>query len=60
LEQIEVSSRDGSVVVPGDHVRFSIWADDQALCALSISFEEAERLVEFLQAWLPAPQLAGA
>ncbi|HJP65039.1 MAG TPA: zinc ribbon domain-containing protein [Actinomycetota bacterium] len=55
LEEVEVSSRDGSVRVPADHVRFSIWIDDQAIGAVSISFDEAQRLVEFLQAWLPVP-----
>lgn len=59
LEEIEVRAREGSVVVPGDHVRFSIWVEDQAVCALSISFEEAERLMEFLQSWVPQRQLAG-
>ncbi len=58
LEELEVSSAEGSVRVPSDHVRFSIWVGDRALCALSISFAEAQRLIEFLQSWLPADAIA--
>jgi hypothetical protein len=49
-----MESGGGSVTVPRDHVRFSIWVDDQAVGAVSIPNQEAERLVEFLQSWLPA------
>jgi hypothetical protein len=55
LEEVEVSSQEGSVRIPADHVRFSMWIEDQAVCALSISFEEARRLLGFLQSWLPEP-----
>jgi hypothetical protein len=34
-------------------VRFSVWIEDEAVCAVSIPNHEAERLVEFLQSWLP-------
>ena len=53
LEEFEVESGGATVRIPRDHVRFSIWIDDQAVCAVSIPNQEAERLVEFLQAWLP-------
>lgn len=53
LEEVEVSAAEGSVRIPADHVRFSIWIEDQAVCALSISFDEAQRLLEFLQSSLP-------
>ncbi len=53
LEEVEVSAPEGSVRIPADHVRFSMWIEDQAVCALSISFDEAQRLREFLGAWLP-------
>ena len=53
LEEFELESGGETVNVPRDHVRFSIWIDDQAVCAVSIPNQEAERLVEFLQAWLP-------
>ena len=60
LEELEVSAPEGSVKVPADHVRFSIWIEDQAVCALSITFDEARRLLEFLQSWLPQAVGAGA
>ena len=53
LEEFEMESGGDSVRVPSDHVRFSIWVDDQVVCALSIPNGEAEQLVEFLQASLP-------
>ena len=53
LEEFEMESGGETVKVPRDHVRFSIWIDDQAVCAVSIPNQEAERLVEFLQSWLP-------
>jgi hypothetical protein len=53
LEDFDVESGGQSVKVPRDHVRFSIWIEDQAVCAVSIPNHEAERLIEFLQAWLP-------
>ncbi|MFN2589290.1 MAG: zinc ribbon domain-containing protein [Actinomycetota bacterium] len=55
LEEVEVSAAEGSVRIPADHVRLSIWIEDQAVYALSISFEEARRLTEFLDSSLPAP-----
>jgi hypothetical protein len=63
LEEMEVSAPEGSVKIPADHVRLSIWIEDQAVCALSITFAEAHRLVEYLRSWLPAPEameLAGS
>jgi hypothetical protein len=53
LEELEVSAPEGTVRIPAEHVRFSIWVEDQAVCALSITFDEAHRLVEFLRSWLP-------
>jgi hypothetical protein len=53
LEEIEITTADGSVRVPSHHVRFSVWIDDRAVAAVSIPDEEAERLAEFLLAWVP-------
>jgi hypothetical protein len=39
---------EGSVVVPGNHVRFSVWWRDEARCVMSISESEARDLAEFL------------
>jgi hypothetical protein len=53
LEEFDVESDGVTVRVPRDHVRFSVWIEDEAVCAVSIPNHEAERLVEFLQSWLP-------
>jgi hypothetical protein len=55
LEEIELSSAEGSVKVPSNHVRISVWIDDRAVCAVSIPEDEADRLGEFLLAWAPDP-----
>ena len=53
LEEYEIETAEGSVRVPNHHVRFSIWVDDRAACALSISDEEAAELAAFLTAEVP-------
>jgi hypothetical protein len=53
LEEIEITTEDGSVKVPSHHVRFSIWVNDRAVAAISIPEDEADRLAEFLGAWIP-------
>jgi hypothetical protein len=40
LRDIEFASEDGSVIVPGHHVRFSIWPEDRPVCAMSLSDDE--------------------
>jgi hypothetical protein len=44
------------VRIPRDHVRFSVWVDDQAIAAVSLPNHEAQRLVEFLQSWVGLAQ----
>ena len=53
LEEVEVRTAEGSVRIPSDHVRFSVWVEDHATCAVSIPDHEAERLAEFLLAAIP-------
>jgi hypothetical protein len=53
LDEIEITTAEGSVRVPSNHVRISVWIDDCAVCAISIPDDEAERLAEFLLAWAP-------
>ncbi len=53
LEEIELRTTDGSVRVPSHHVRFSVWIEDRAVCAVSIPDDEAEELADFLLAWVP-------
>ena len=41
-------SPEGSVVIPGSHVRFSIWVNDEARCVLSVPETEARDLSAFI------------
>lgn len=55
-------SPEGSVTIPGRHVRFSVWVGTQARCVLSIPESEAVDLARFLSAELattPAEESAG-
>jgi hypothetical protein len=54
--EIEIETVEGSTVIPGHHVRFSIWVVDRPVCAMSLSDDEAERLAQFLLGSLRADQ----
>ena len=41
---------EGTVEVPANHVRFSVWVGDRAHCVLSIPESEARELAAFLTA----------
>jgi hypothetical protein len=41
-------AEEGSVVVPGHHVRFSIWSGDEVKSVISITESEARELLRFL------------
>ena len=47
-------SAEGSVTIPGEHVRFSVWVDDRARCVLSIPAAEALELAGFIEDELAA------
>ena len=47
-EEQTFESPEGSVVIPGRHVRFSIWVGDEARCVLSIPETEARELGRFI------------
>lgn len=49
LKEQTFSTPEGSVVIPGHHVRFSIWDDDRAQCVLSIPETEARELARFIE-----------
>ena len=53
LREIEFASPEGTVRIPGDHVRISIWPDDRPVCAMSLSHDEAARLGRFLLSAVP-------
>jgi hypothetical protein len=52
LEDLEITSPEGSVRVPSHHVRFSIWVNDGAVAAVSIPDHEAAALADFLDSWI--------
>ena len=59
-DDVVFESAEGSVTIPGRHVRFSMWVTDRPECAISLSNDEAARLALFLQT--PAsdrPDMAG-
>jgi zinc ribbon protein len=53
LEEIEVESEGATVRIPSNHVRFSIWVDDQAMCAASLPDDEARALARFVLEFVP-------
>jgi hypothetical protein len=57
-DEVEIESVEGSVVIPGHHVRFSIWLVDRPVCAMSLSEDEAERLGHFLIGSVPSERAA--
>jgi hypothetical protein len=48
LKEQTFTTPEGSVVIPGHHVRFSIWSGERALCVLSIPETEARDLARFI------------
>ncbi len=45
-----IDAPEGSVEVPANHVRFSVWVGDRARCVVSIPESEARELAAFLTA----------
>jgi hypothetical protein len=58
-EDRTISSPEGSVVVPGHHVRFSVWINGEARCVLSIPENEGRDLAGFIGSGL-APDDQGS
>ena len=58
LKEQLFESPEGSVTIPGHHVRFSVWVGDEARCVLSLPETEAVSLASFIRDELD--QLAGA
>jgi hypothetical protein len=59
VDDVVFESAEGSVTIPGRHVRFSVWARERPECAISLSDGEADRLALFLQTPIAA-EPAGA
>jgi hypothetical protein len=49
VEDITFEAPEGSVVIPGRHVRLSVWVGERPECAISLSDDEAARLAAFIQ-----------
>jgi hypothetical protein len=56
LKEFDIETAEGSVRIPAHHVRFSVWAGDQALAAVSIPDDEARALSGFLAAAVDGAQ----
>ncbi len=48
LEDHEFSAPEGTVTIPGDHARVSIWVVDRPVAAVSLAGSDAEELGRFL------------
>jgi hypothetical protein len=48
MEDHEFSAPEGTVVIPGDHARVSIWLVDRPVAAISVTESDAEALGRFL------------
>lgn len=57
-EQV-IHSPEGSVAVPGHHVRFSVWSVAEARCVISLPENEARALIDFVSEEL-GPSEVGA
>lgn len=55
LRDMEVSTEEGIMLVPGHHARLSMWFSELSACAMSLADAEAERLARFLTARVPDP-----
>jgi hypothetical protein len=53
-------SEEGSVTVPGHHVRFSVWSDNTARCVISLPEAEAVDLARFLSSQIGAGSFPAA
>jgi hypothetical protein len=53
-EDIVFESEEGSVTIPGHHVRFSVWTAERPESAISLSDHESDRLARFLRASVDA------
>jgi hypothetical protein len=55
LEDHEFSAPEGTITVPGDHARVSIWLVDRPVAAVSLTGSDADELGAFLRDPEPSP-----
>jgi hypothetical protein len=48
MEDYEFSAPEGTVVIPGEHARISVWVVDRPIAAISVTESDAEELGRFL------------
>ncbi len=48
LEDYEFSAPEGTIVVPGEHARLSVWLIDRPVAAISVTESDAQELGRFL------------
>ncbi len=56
LKEQVFESAEGSVKIPGRHVRFSVWVGNEARCVMSIPESEARDLAAFVTQELGRPE----
>jgi hypothetical protein len=54
LEDHEFSAPEGTILVPGEHARFSVWLVDRPVAAISVTESDAQELGRFLTDPAPA------
>ena len=54
-----IESPEGSVSMPGSHVRVSMWVDDQARCVMSLPSSEALEMATFILSQAPSTSTDG-
>lgn len=52
-----IESPEGSVSMPGNHVRVSMWVDNEARCVMSLPSSEAREMATFIMSQVEAEQL---
>lgn len=53
-------SPEGSVTIPGHHVRFSVWVGDEARCVMSLPETEAVALASYIREELKELSVSGS
>lgn len=55
-----IESPEGSVTIPGNHVRVSMWVDNQARCVMSLPESEAREMASFILGQVTVKETAEA
>ncbi|MGI8407356.1 MAG: hypothetical protein ACR2L3_02455 [Actinomycetota bacterium] len=58
LKDHTIKTWEGSVSIPGNHVRVSMWVDDESRCVMSLPASEAREMAGFILGQVAAQQPA--